>query len=87
MGVPRNTRESVVSHVCGRESNCQVLCRSLELLVWCFRTQSTCFFGFFFGVNGSVRRKTRLRTNITCFCPTHNVVSTIILNVAVEFRA
>ena len=26
----------------------------------CFQTQSTSFFGFFFGVNGSVRKKTWL---------------------------
>ena len=56
-GPARNTRESVVGHFCGRESNCQILCRSLELLVWCFQTQSTCFFVFFCGVNGSVRKK------------------------------
>ena len=36
-GPARNTRESVVGHFCGRESNCQILCRSLELLVWCFQ--------------------------------------------------
>jgi hypothetical protein len=33
---PRNTRESVVGHFCGRESNCQILCRSVELLVSSF---------------------------------------------------
>jgi hypothetical protein len=32
------------------DDDCQILCRSLELLVWCFQTQSTSFFGFFFGV-------------------------------------
>ncbi len=37
-----------------------VVVTSLELLVWCFQTQSTSFFGFFFGVNGSVRKKTWL---------------------------
>ena len=41
-GTPRyseigNFEESVVGHFCGRESNCQILCRSLELLVWCFQ--------------------------------------------------
>jgi hypothetical protein len=27
----------VVGHFCGRESNSQILCRSLDLLVWCFQ--------------------------------------------------
>jgi hypothetical protein len=36
-GPARNTRESVVGRFCGRESNCQILCRSLELLVWWFQ--------------------------------------------------
>jgi hypothetical protein len=49
--------ECVAGHFCGRESNCQILCRSLELLVWCFQTQSTSFFVFFCGVNDSVRKK------------------------------
>ena len=35
--VPGKPEESVVGHFCGRESNCQILCRSLELLVWCFQ--------------------------------------------------
>jgi hypothetical protein len=41
-----------------------LMCRSLELLVWCFQTQSTSFFGFFFGVNGSVRKKTCAKSHV-----------------------
>ncbi len=37
MSTRTSTEESVVGHFCGRESNCQILCRSLELLVWCFQ--------------------------------------------------
>ena len=82
-GPARNTRESVVCHFCGRESNCQILCRSLELLVWCFQKYSTSFFGFFFGVNGSVRKKSWLCGKVTCFCATDDGVSTRIENGAI----
>ena len=37
MSTRTSTEESVVGHFCGREWNCQILCRSLELLVWCFQ--------------------------------------------------
>jgi hypothetical protein len=38
-------RKSVVGHFCGRESNCQILCRSLELIVWCFQKELNYLFG------------------------------------------
>jgi hypothetical protein len=60
-----------------------VVVTSLELLVWCFQTQSTSFFGFFFGVNGSVRKKTWICAKVMCFCATDNGVCPRILNDAI----
>ncbi len=74
-GPARNTRESVVGHFCGRESNCQILCRSLELLVWCFQKKEdveTSFFGFFFGVNGSVHTNNLAPEKSRVICATDN---------------
>ena len=82
-GPARNTEESVVGHFCGRESNCQILCRSLELLVWCFQTQSTSFFVFFCGVKSSVRKKNLAAEKSRVICATDNGVSTRILNGAI----
>ena len=53
---------SVVGHFCGRESNCQILCRSLELIVWCFQKELNYLFGvsekvlnYLFGVSQKSR--------------------------------
>ena len=46
-----------MGHFCGRESNCQILCRSLELPCLVFPKIVNFLFWVLFGVNGSVRQK------------------------------
>ena len=58
-----------VGHFCGRESNCQILCRSLELLVWCFQKE----LNYLFGVSGKVLNYLfGVSEKVTCFCATDN---------------